>query len=152
MILYPPNKAVLLKVGRAGSVVYKVNKDPTDREICYRNSWCQRLSFWKLSLLPDSGHSFSVTFLGRAAHLTGGDSGLVPCLFQVELTKWVTVKLEPYMLMVVQKLTVVWPQEITQGVMMSDLPVPKPIFLILMGVGAGEMKVFTSCVAYKEST
>lgn len=76
----------------------------------------------------------------------------MPCLFQVELTKWVTVKLEPYMLMVVQRLTVVWPQEITQGVMMSDLPVPKPIFLILKGVGAGEMKVFTSCVAYKEST
>lgn len=54
------------------------------------------------------------------------------------------------MLMVVQKLMVVWPQEIAQGVMMSDLPVPKPIFLIFRR-GAG-MKVLTSYVAYKEST
>lgn len=70
-------------------------------------------------------------------------------LFPVELTKWVIVKLEPYILMVVQKLMVVWPQEITQGVMMGDLAVPKPIFLIFRMEG---MKGLISCVAYKEST
>lgn len=36
VILYPPHKAVLLQVGRASSVVNKlnkVNKDPTDRDV-----------------------------------------------------------------------------------------------------------------------